>query len=610
MYQNCRKIYHNTAPIDPSCFSIVEANTIRRLTNRQKHNMISYQSHFFKLATIDCNNSWKMDFPEIDSVYVCCHCSKKCSAKFILMQNGFGKQICEHNDDLFHFLDIQNQRRYDFISFVRSKLEEDEDFTPAEIVTKYLKRNETVIDVHSPDKNYMFSKISKLKSELLGEIPREDEKISIEDLTLKYPMLKFQQLNYSYKGEQFDCLVIHSDFQDKISSRPGCTLIGDGTYSVVPKIYKQLYTCHVVLGSVAIPNLFVLSHNRPKELYNVVFKYLKDVIHCNPSIFMSDFEKAARSAIADVFPGILVKGCHFHYVQALIKNMKDKGLGPEYSSNPTINEIIRCYTSLAFVPIENVSEYHDSIKYKINSITNLQLNSLLINFDIYFTETWLDGMFSIADWNQLLDIEHRTNNWCESFHSAFARRFKASHPNVIKFLNKLNDTLVYHEFNYNNYLMNINTYHDKDTSEITDQILNVIKKRETIYFGEHYRFLCALSKTSLVSVLKIEREFIVNNDDKKERLHQIDLMLKGEMMISLIDETDDSVELTKKELKLKCLTKRNIIKKRKQINEKIKEGKKERRRKKVDILYDKEVKEQKLYFQQLIHLLKQIILMI
>ena len=60
------------------------------------------------------------------------------------------------------------------------------------------------------------------------------------------------------------------------------------------------------------------------------------------------------------------------------------------------------------------------------------------------------------------------------------------------------------------------------------------------------------------------------------------------MMISLIDETDDSVELTKKELKLKCLTKRNIIKKRKQINEKIKEGKKERRRKKVETLYDKE----------------------
>ena len=180
MYQNCRKIYHNTAPIDPSCFSIVEANTIRRLTNRQKHNMISYQSHFFKLATIDCNNSWKMDFPEIDSVYVCCHCSKKCSAKFILMQNGFGKQICEHNDDLFHFLDIQNQRRYDFISFVRSKLEEDEDFTPAEIVYKYLKKKDTVIDVHSPDKNYMFSKISKLKSELLGDIPRQDEKISID----------------------------------------------------------------------------------------------------------------------------------------------------------------------------------------------------------------------------------------------------------------------------------------------------------------------------------------------------------------------------------------------------------------------------------------------
>ena len=77
------------------------------------------------------------------------------------------------------------------------------------------------------------------------------------------------------------------------------------------------------------------------------------------------------------------------------------------------------------------------------------------------------------------------------------------------------------------------------------------------------------------------------------------------MMISLIDETDDSVELTKKELKLKCLTKRNIIKKRKQINEKIKEGKKERRRKKVETLYDKEECERtKIIFSTIVSLVE------
>ena len=59
--------------------------------------------------------------------------------------------------------------------------------------------------------------------------------------------------------------------------------------------------------------------------YAAVLKVIKPLM---PSLkcFMLDFEKQLWSAVRIVFPEINIKGCGFHYAQAIYKNMRDCGL--------------------------------------------------------------------------------------------------------------------------------------------------------------------------------------------------------------------------------------------------------------------------------------------
>ncbi len=48
---------------------------------------------------------------------------------------------------------------------------------------------------------------------------------------------------------------------------------------------------------------------------------------------MTDFEHALRQAIQLSFPGARVKGCYYHYTQALWRKVQTLGLQVEYSEN-------------------------------------------------------------------------------------------------------------------------------------------------------------------------------------------------------------------------------------------------------------------------------------
>ena len=54
----------------------------------------------------------------------------------------------------------------------------------------------------------------------------------------------------------------------------------------------------------------------------------------DPKLVLLDFEKAAISAIKEVFPSCKVLGCYFHFIQAFWKNIQSKGLTDEYRNEP------------------------------------------------------------------------------------------------------------------------------------------------------------------------------------------------------------------------------------------------------------------------------------
>ena len=235
--------------VDSSDFFIIPSDGPSCLTKRQRHPMIMFQDHFSKMGDIDKQYSWRSADKDIDSMYVCSHCSYKCSCIFVLMKDGSGKIISNHVDDVRHFLDPHLVERYKFGVFAKHEINKNSNMTATEIITKYITQKDFVVTPFTPYRSYMNQRINTLKSELLGKTPRKLEDIDIDELSAKFPEFSFRCLDYENdKHEKRFCFVIYNQFMVNIAKRPLLEMIGDGTFAMVPDMFAQLYTLHAVVG--------------------------------------------------------------------------------------------------------------------------------------------------------------------------------------------------------------------------------------------------------------------------------------------------------------------------------------------------------------------------
>lgn len=122
--------------------------------------------------------------------------------------------------------------------------------------------------------------------------------------------------------------------------------------------------------------------------------------------------------------------------------MKSLRLGRSYNNNPEINLIIRYLMNLAFIHQDEIPHFLTIIEGEIEKITEEKEKYKIKKLFNYYKNTWVNGRFQIEDWNQVLDISFRTNNWSESFHSCFSRKFNCSHPSINKLVSILEQTMT------------------------------------------------------------------------------------------------------------------------------------------------------------------------
>lgn len=105
-------------------------------------------------------------------------------------------------------------------------------------------------------------------------------------------------------------------------------LAADGTFKVVPRIYYQLFTVHVMLTmGLVIPSIFALLPNKTLNTYRRFWESVRNLLQANHgeldgqgfNIIM-DFEKGSRQTFSQVMNGV-VNGCFFHFRQCLIKKV-------------------------------------------------------------------------------------------------------------------------------------------------------------------------------------------------------------------------------------------------------------------------------------------------
>jgi hypothetical protein len=89
------------------------------------------------------------------------------------------------------------------------------------------------------------------------------------------------------------------------------------------------------------------------ELFNELKQ--KSPFKLNLKLIVSDFELAAINATKVCFPGITIKGCHFHFNQCIKKNIKSHHLEIEYQKNDVLHEWLKALMIFPLIPTAKIS---------------------------------------------------------------------------------------------------------------------------------------------------------------------------------------------------------------------------------------------------------------
>lgn len=106
---------------------------------------------------------------------------------------------------------------------------------------------------------------------------------------------------------------------------------------------------------------------RRKRHYKAIFRHLRDVYGFNPVEAMSDFEKASRNAAREIWPLARIRGCNFHFCQAICRRARRmKRLQNELQHNGEARFILKMFQRLSLLPVDELRAGRRYIRQRIH----------------------------------------------------------------------------------------------------------------------------------------------------------------------------------------------------------------------------------------------------
>ena len=220
-------------------------------------------------------------------------------------------------------------------------------------------------------------------------------------------------------------------------------VIMDGTFRVSPLLFTQLYTLHGQYRGGIFCFMYILLPNKRRETYEEVLRLIEVSARrigrsFQPIKFLLDYEEAMILALRSHFPSASIKGCLFHFTQAVWRNCQAIGLSPYYTNNQQVRRFIKGLMALPFVPLDEIDHALDILRSNLPPNT-CPSRPLIDRLERYFHRTWMTGSFSPVTWNCYMNFNLRTTNHVEGWHRKLNAKVKVAHPTIFKFIRHIQE---------------------------------------------------------------------------------------------------------------------------------------------------------------------------
>jgi hypothetical protein len=203
--------------------------------------------------------------------------------------------------------------------------------------------------------------------------------------------------------------------------------------------------------------VYVIMHRKNERTYLLMLKLLFELAQTRLNIranevawasFSIDFESAMWNALRAIELGgafsllgrvLDIVGCHFHFAQAIIRQIQELGLMETYTDEMSgLQNYVSMLLALAFIPAEYVWLSYTIIRTNLVPDAPFVSTEAFRKFCRYFEDQWLcNRIFSICDWNCYgVEAENRTTNALERLHRRYKELF-GEHKPLYHFIRKL-----------------------------------------------------------------------------------------------------------------------------------------------------------------------------